>query len=58
MKSIRGVLMAAAGYKMTGVTRDDIFNKTSKGKETMAKLGIVSLQVLKKELSPRLATRP
>ena len=50
MKAIRGVLMAATGYKMTGVTRNNILNRTNKGEEAMSKFGVIPLDVLEKHL--------
>jgi integrating conjugative element protein (TIGR03761 family) len=57
MKAIRGVLMAATAYKMTGVTRSDILNKTRKGEECMRRFGLIPLAILDGELAPSYAPK-
>ncbi len=48
-KSMRAVIQETHGYKATGVTRYDIFNKTKLGAEAIEQLGMIPLAVLNRD---------
>lgn len=48
-RNIRSALTEPKSYEVTGVTRDDIYNKTDLGNEVTEKFGMISLNILKRK---------
>lgn len=48
LRHIRAVILETRSFKSTGVTRNDILNKTEKGEQVVNQLGLIPLAIVKR----------